>query len=47
MLYDDQTARRTVIEFVCASLLPDSARGIQTLIPGPAPKAAANRSHGH
>jgi hypothetical protein len=24
-LYDDQTARRTVIEFVCAVLVPDSA----------------------
>ena len=46
-LYDDQTARRTVIEFVCSALMPDSARGIQTLMPEPAPKAAANRSHNH
>ena len=26
-LYDDQTARRTVIEFVCAALLPEAAAG--------------------
>jgi hypothetical protein len=29
-LYDDQIARRTVIEFVCAALVP----------PGPTPKSA-------
>lgn len=45
-LYDDQTARRTVVEFVCAALLPDSARVIQTLAPGPAATAAAGGSHG-
>lgn len=48
-LYDDQTARRTVIEFVCAALVPDSApAGAQphtarrasppALTPDPAPK---------
>lgn len=25
-LYDDKTARRTVIEFICAALIPDNAR---------------------
>ena len=46
-LYEDEAARRTVIEFVCSALMPDSARGIQTLMPESAPKAAANRSHNH
>jgi AcrR family transcriptional regulator len=45
-LYDDQTARRTVVEFVCAALLPASALVTSTLAPGPAPAAAACRSHG-
>ena len=45
-LYDDQTARRTVIEFVCAALIPGSARVIKGLAPGPAPEAAAGRSPG-
>jgi hypothetical protein len=29
-LYDDQTARRTVIEFVCAALVPESVPERQT-----------------
>jgi len=41
-LYDDQTARRTVIEFVCAALLPDSPRVTKRRAPGP----AASRSPG-
>jgi AcrR family transcriptional regulator len=45
-LYDDETARRTVIEFACAALLPHSVRVIQALEPGPAPGAAASRSDG-
>jgi AcrR family transcriptional regulator len=45
-LYDDETARRTVIEFVCAALLPESARVTESLTPEPAPDAAASRSHG-
>ena len=40
-LYDDATVRRTVIEFVCAALLPDSARVIKSLKPGPAPETAS------
>ncbi len=44
-LYDDQTARRTVIEFVCAALMPESARVVKILTPAPAPQAAASRSH--
>ena len=43
-LYDDQTARRTVIEFVCAALMPASAQVAKTLTPGPAAMAAAGRS---
>ncbi len=43
-LYDDQSARCTVIEFVCAALMPESARVIQDLARGPAAKAAAGRS---
>ncbi len=45
-LYDDQTARRTVIEFVCAALLPEPARVIKSLTSGPPPGAAAGRSPG-
>lgn len=45
-LYDDQTARRTVIEFVCAALMPETARGITSLTPASAPGAAASRSLG-
>jgi AcrR family transcriptional regulator len=45
-LYDDQTARRTVIEFVCAALLPEAARVLKSLTPGSAPGAAAGRSPG-
>lgn len=45
-LYDDQTARRTVIEFVCAALLPASAAVGKTPEPGPASGAAASGSHG-
>lgn len=45
-LYDDQTARHTVIEFVCAALLPEGAQVIKSLTPGPAPRAAAGRSPG-
>lgn len=45
-LYDGQAARRTVIEFVCAALLPDRPPGIKSPTPGPAPEAAATRSHG-
>ena len=40
-LYDDATVRRTVVEFVCAALLPDSARVIKSLTPGPAPETAS------
>ena len=45
-LYDDQTARRTVIEFVCAALLPASAPVIQAPEPGSASGPAANGSPG-
>jgi AcrR family transcriptional regulator len=45
-LYDDETARRTVIEFVCAALLPENARAINRPAPGPAAKDAASRSRG-
>lgn len=45
-LYDDQTARRTVIEFVCAALLPEAAPRITGLGHGSAPGTAASRSHG-
>jgi AcrR family transcriptional regulator len=44
--YDDETVQRTVIEFVCAALLPESAQVIKSPAPGPAGRAAANRSHG-
>jgi AcrR family transcriptional regulator len=37
-LYDDQTARRTVIEFACAALVPESA------LPGADPHSAAHRA---
>jgi AcrR family transcriptional regulator len=45
-LYDDETARRTVIEFVCAALLPEDTRAINRPAPGPAAKGAADRSPG-
>ena len=45
-LYDDETARRTVIEFACAALMPETARAAKSLAAGPAPRAAAGRSHG-
>jgi AcrR family transcriptional regulator len=45
-LYDDETARSTVIEFVCAALIPGSARVTKSVASGPAPGAAAGRSHG-
>ena len=44
--YDDETVRRTVIEFVCAALMPDSAQVIRSPAPGPARGAAASRSPG-
>jgi hypothetical protein len=44
--YDDETVRRTVIEFACAALLPDSAQVIKSPAPGPARRAAASRSDG-
>lgn len=45
-LYDDETARRTVIAFACSALLPGSARGIASPAPGPVPEAAPARSDG-
>jgi AcrR family transcriptional regulator len=44
--YDDETVRRTVIEFACAALLPDSAQVIKSPAAGPARRAAASRSDG-
>jgi AcrR family transcriptional regulator len=45
-LYDDQTARRTVIAFVCAALMPDGAQVTRSLTPGRAPGPAAGGSPG-
>jgi AcrR family transcriptional regulator len=50
-LYDDETARRTVIEFACSALLPCGTRGITSPAPGPVPEAAVpeaapGRGHG-
>jgi len=45
-MYDDETVRRTVIEFSCAALLPGSAQVIKSPARGPAARAAASRSNG-
>jgi AcrR family transcriptional regulator len=44
-MYDDETVRRTVIEFLCAALLPGSKQVIKSPATGSVPRAAASRSH--
>lgn len=45
-LYDDRTARRTVIEFACAALVAQSAPVINSRAPAPVPETATSRGRG-